>query len=113
MTEPEPYQYHLLYQLEPKPEGVTKDEVPKGYGAADAAFILSCLYPPDGSFSLLVLSLDGRTSEPLDDMQLFKVWTMLAKRIADSETLSPTRKAFGDLVFKQVCAAIKTRKEAL
>ena len=105
-----PYQYHLLYQLEPKPEGFTKAEVPSGFGATDAMILLSCLYPPDGSFSLQIMSLDGRTRAPVSDMELFKVWSMMAKRLSASETLEGSRKEFARQVFAQMVQAITGRE---
>jgi len=111
MKQPTPYSYRLLWKLEPRPEGVTPEQVPTGFGASDAAFLLSCLYPPDGSFSVLVMSMDGRTGAPLDDDELFKVWSMLAKRLSVSTTLSASKKDFAKQVFEVFCAAITSARD--
>jgi len=101
-----PYQYHLLYRIDPMQEGVLRAAVPDGSGATDALIMLSCLYPPDGSFSLQILSLDGRTAAPVDDKELFKVWALMAKHLADSDTLGASRKDFAAMVFDQIKQAI-------
>jgi hypothetical protein len=88
--------YKLIYQLLKKPEGVTKEKVPDGFGACDAVLFCSMIYPKDGSFSVYFIGVDGRKEgeiqENLEDIEWFKVWTLLSSRLADSKTLSPDRK---------------------
>ena len=85
--------YKLLYQVETKPEGVKKEDVPKGYGACDALLLASLIYPEDGSLSLYFVGRDGRTGEELQDHEWFKVWGLLAHRLAKSKTLDEGRKS--------------------
>lgn len=98
----EPYRYKLSYTPpEAHPEGILAEELQaKGLGGTDALFMASILYPPDGSLSMLFLSLDGRTGKEMDDNEWFKVFTLLSKRLSDSKTLQPGKKAFAALVFE-------------
>lgn len=102
------YKYHVTYKLEARPEGLTKEEVPEGFGACDAGVFLSCLYPPDGSFSMLLCSLDGRTKAAMSDDEIFKVWSLLAHRLAKSTTLSENKRSFAEAVFDTFALAMKT-----
>lgn len=90
------HKYKLLYKLEKRPKGVTKAEVPEGFGACDAALFCSIIYPTDGGLSIYFMGVDGRHKgegmETLEDIEWFKVWSLLAKRLADSKTLPPEKK---------------------
>lgn len=92
------YNYKLTYKLKKHPKGIDKEKVPDGWGATDAVLFCSMLYPPDGSFSVYFGGLDGRTKGPLkedlQDIEWFKVWMLLANRLAASKTLSPDKKNF-------------------
>lgn len=100
--------YHLTYEMKAHPEGLTRDQVPKDRGACTAAFLLSLLYPEDGSYSVAAVSFDGRTGAPLEneDAELWKAWVMLAHRLAQSETLSPNKRELCREVFKVVTNAV-------
>lgn len=88
--------YKLKYKLKTEHGAFTKEELlndPES-GGTDALVWLSALYPRDGSFSVLLNSVDGRTGEEMADRELFKVWVMLANRLGRSKTLSPERASF-------------------
>jgi hypothetical protein len=84
--------YHVIYNVEPRPEGIKKSDIPKTHGAADAVLICSMLYPEDGSFSLVLYGGDGRTGKDLHPNEIFKVWTLMAKNLSEDEDLSPARR---------------------
>jgi hypothetical protein len=100
------HKYKLIYQLVKKPEGVTEEGIPEGFGACDAALFCSMIYPPDGSFSVYFIGVDGRKEgeiqENLDDIEWFKVWTLLASRLAASKTLSTDKKNFARETFESM-----------
>jgi hypothetical protein len=101
------HKYKLIYALEKKPKGVTKNKVPDGYGACDAVLFCSMMYPPDGSFSVYFMGVDGRKEdkdkfENLEDIEWFKVWTLLASRLAQSKTLSADKKNFARETFESM-----------
>ena len=98
--------YHLTYELTPHPEGITKEDVPPGHGACDAAILCSIMYPPDGSYSLLLLPADGRNGDRLPDSEIFKVWTLMTKRLAESKTLPEPRRAFVEEIWGVIRAAV-------
>lgn len=103
------HKYKLLY----KPEGYSVEEAKakakEGFGSCDAMLFASLLYPEDGSFSCLFVSADGRKGiqEDLDDNEWFKVWSMLAHRLAKSETISPNKKELCHQVFEIIAASIR------
>ncbi len=98
--------YKLIYRLEKKLEGIVKEEVPEGWGGCDAVLFCSMIYPPDGSFSVYFIGGDGRkegeVQENLEDIEWFKVWTLLASRLANSRTLSPDKKNFCQETFESM-----------
>jgi hypothetical protein len=100
------HKYKLIYKLEKKPEGVTGEDIPMGFGGCDAVLFCSLIYPPDGSFSVYFIGVDGRKEgeiqENLDDIEWFKVWTLLASRLAASKTLSPDKKNFARETFESM-----------
>lgn len=92
------YKYRLTYKLKAHPKGIAKEKIPDGFGGCDAVLFCSMLYPPDGSFSVYFIGVDGRkegkVQENLEDIEWFKVWTLLSARLANSKTLSSDKKNF-------------------
>lgn len=106
-TEPKarkPYTYHLAYQAESHPEGISKEELEArgNVGGCDAIFFASILFPPDGSYSLLFSSKDGRTGEELSDDEWFKIWMLLGKRLGDSRTLSAGKRQMAQFTWEAI-----------
>lgn len=84
--EAEETKYHLLYRLRPFPEGLTKSEFPwdeEDTGACDAVLVGSVIYPPDGGLSVMFYGVDGRTKEPMDIQEMFKLWTILTHKLGE------------------------------
>jgi|GEM_PF-3775579 hypothetical protein len=97
------HRYRIIYKVEHHPDGVPEDQIRvSGFGACDAILVGSLLYPDDGSYSSMFVSLDGRTGEELDSAEIWKAWTMLAKNLADETTLSPWKRALARNVFDVV-----------
>jgi hypothetical protein len=100
------YIYRLIYKLKKHPKGIAKEKIPAGFGACDAALFCSMLYPPDGSFSVYFIGVDGRKEgkemENLEDIEWFKVWILLAGRLANSKTLPPDKKDLCRKTFESV-----------
>jgi hypothetical protein len=98
--------YKLIYKMEKKPEGIVKEDIPEGFGATDAMLLCSIIYPPDGSLSIYFIGVDGRKEgeiqENLEDVEWFKVWTLLASRLAASKTLRPDQKNFCQETFESM-----------
>lgn len=104
------HKYRLSYRLDPLDPPLGKEEVIKrqeeGFGACDAMLVASIIYPEDGSYSLQFMSQDGRTGEDLTDLEMFKVWSMLSSRLAQSATLDPGRKMLCRVTFETIRDAI-------
>lgn len=97
--------YKLVYLLEPNTEGKTEKELnadPRPIGACDAIIVHSILFQEDGSRSELIISMDGETGDELSDNELFKSWTMLTARLAESNTLQIGKKSFCKTVFNSI-----------
>lgn len=84
------YKYHLKYKLVTECGQFTREQIEDG--GTDALILISCLYPPDGSYSQHVVTMDGRTEAPVTSMDLFKAWLLLGAHLADKEDLDPTRR---------------------
>lgn len=102
------HKYKMKYDLKPEFGTFTASEVEDAKASAtDALLCFSLLYPEDGSFSSYMFSVDGRNNgKPLDDDEVFKVWTLMAKRMADSRTLPPGKREFARQVFETYRAAL-------
>ena len=74
--------YRITYDVKHHPEGVTKSEL-NGRGATDAIFVASLLRDPSGASSTALLAIDGETGEKLSVDEQFKMWTLMAKNLAD------------------------------
>lgn len=97
--------YHITYSIKAHKDGLTKSEVSKiddkletvdhgGVGGCHAIIAFSLIYPPDGSYSWLMVSKDGQTDQELSDNEIFKAWMMLTNRLAESKTLPEGKKRF-------------------
>lgn len=94
------HHYPLAYRIDPH-ANLTKEELrARGLGGADAIVIASILFPEDGSRSQRILSLDGRTGEPLPPIEIWKTWASMARGLADSEELQPA--------FRHLCECVHT-----
>lgn len=119
------HKYTLLYKLDPRPEGYTKEELEElnaklpddqKWSACDAGIFFSLLYPEDGSYSWLMLPVDGRPAakakdHELSDDEVFKCWTMLAHRLANSKTLGEGKKMLCAQVHEIMVDAIRRGRE--
>jgi hypothetical protein len=99
--------YLLTYTLEPEqhPDGVEKKDIPEGKGACDAFVFLSLLYPEDGSFSLKLITLDGRKGGEfpvMDSDEVWKCWAVLASMLSRDKTLHTEKREFCDLIFETI-----------
>lgn len=104
------HQYKLIWKLDRVPIGVTQDKIPPGYGGCDAVLFCSVMYPPDGSFSLYFIGVDGRKPKEmegtLEDIEWFKVWALMAKRLANSKTLAEDRRKFAEDIWNLIREAV-------
>jgi hypothetical protein len=102
--------YRLKYRLDHHPEGFTKEEAQEageeGFGSCDKAVLISIIEPEDGSLSTLFLSKDGNTGEELTEREMFKIWTLYAHRLSQSEELGEGERQLCYEVFEIIRAAI-------
>jgi hypothetical protein len=101
--------YPLTYEVRAEDPPLTPAEIEPGRGACDAAILLSLVYPDDGSFSLLIVSMDGRTGDHVSDAELFKCWTLVAKRLAESTTLHASKRELARELWQIVVDAMQRR----
>jgi len=98
--------YKIRYDLAPEVGSFTKDEI-GDMGGTDSFLVVSCLYPEDGSFSMLHTSLDGRTGEEMTGRELFKIFIMLGKNLSERSDLDDLRKEISKFPAESFFAAIK------
>ena len=104
-----PHPYKLSYDIKAHPDGVDKaaaEATMPERGLSDAMIIFSMIYPEDGSLSTALFTKDGRADSELDDIEIFKAWTMLAAQLATSATLDEGKRALAALVFDAVRSVI-------
>ena len=103
--------YPLTYSIHPEDPPRTHAEIEArknpDVGACDAIILCSMNYPMDGSFSLEIASLDGRAGPPayapVSSIDLFKVWSLLAKQLSeDPELEGDERAAMAKRAFEEV-----------
>jgi len=103
MSDRPPYRYRVTYEVHR--EGLTKEEIAardERSGGSDALVLISILHPPDGSKSTQVVSIDGRTNEPLDSREMFVTWAMMASMLAERKDLDEGRQMFATMVFESI-----------
>jgi len=100
------HNYRVTYKIVHEHNGIRGNKVPKGWGATDALFAASILYPEDGSLSIYFLSKDGRTGKELSDNEWFKVWAMLTNRLLESKTLPTTAHKVLELCWKIILKSV-------
>ena len=105
--------YKLIYDMkvETFSDGVHQDHIPKGSGASDALIIASLIFPEDGSFSCAVTGVDGRTGGDIEDVDLFRAWSMMAKTLSESKTLGEGHRKFAGMVFDSICKIINEARD--
>jgi hypothetical protein len=85
--------YSLKYKLDIEAGEFCKHDIKDAdkEGLTDALVVVSCLFPPDGSFSQLFHGMDGRTGKitVLDDETMFKVWVLMGKTLSTRGSNSP------------------------
>lgn len=101
------HKYGVSYRLECNDPPMEVEEARRraeeeGLGSCDAAVLLSILFPEDGSYSVMLQSLDGRTGRELSDHEVFKAWWMLAERLGRSTTLEPRRAVWARATFEMI-----------
>ena len=110
--------YHTTFEVKAHEEGVPPEDLTRLalppttatlHGACTALVIGSLLYPEDGSYSSLFLSLDGRTGKELEDAELWKAWLMLARQLSESKTLHESKRELCERVFEAVASAMRER----
>jgi len=98
-----PYKYALRYECGP----FTKEEA-NGNGLCDAIIVLSILYPPDGSYSMLPISSDGRANgRPMASMEIFKAWTLLGNWLSERSDLDAAMREIAAEPLKVVSMALR------
>lgn len=111
------HQYRMNYRLIPRPEGFDKAEAKRlndeeDLGSCDAVFVASIINNDDGSSSHAMFSMDGKTGEELDALELFKVWTLMANALSNDERLGEGRRALCHHTFEVVRAAVLQARTA-
>jgi len=104
------HKYRLKYDLKTESGSFTKKELGNS-GGTDALFIASVLYPADGSLSIAFFTKDGRTGNPMEDREMFKVWTLLAAQLEQSVKLHQWQHSFVSVMMASLRAAMNSSEK--
>lgn len=96
------FKYNITYNVESgqwtKQEVRDKIGTNEHAGACSELGLLSVVLPPDGSYSLLPIGYTAEGKE-WDGLRWFKVWTLLASKLAEDKTLSLERRVLAASTF--------------
>jgi hypothetical protein len=105
----EEHKYLIRYKIE---SGVwSKKELKKdGWCGTDNLIWTSVLYPPDGSLSTLLMSMDGRFGGRETDVnEYFKAWVMMAGVLAKKQDLPTEKRELAKAIFETVRQSLLNR----
>lgn len=97
--------YHLTYDIERHKDGIAKDKIPEGHGACDHVILCSIIDSSDGGVSRAFVSMNGKTGEALEPIELFQAWVMLAMQLSQTLTHKHVQKA---LLCKHVFETVRS-----
>ncbi len=108
------HNYKIRYGFSPEIGEFTEEQVKQAKaGGTDALILFNLLFPGGGQYLCDYVSIDGRTSKPVADEELFRVWVFLANKLAQSEGLDDGKKAFAGEVFKTFVNAVQKAEKQL
>lgn len=105
------YALRYTWDTECRKEGYTKeDAIEENHGLSDAFLGISIIKPKDGSYSQLLMSIDGETEKELTQKDIFKAWLTMGLQLSDNNTLQGWKKQIVDELTKAVREFFKQRK---
>ena len=121
MSDNEEQTWHLGLAFYPWDEPKTRDEIATffedlghdKFSAADAFVIMSIVLPPDGSYSQMVYSADGKTKKSVTPADQFKAWIMMSHYLMKHPDLDEGRRAFAAEVFEMMQQMFWRRDEEM
>ena len=85
--------YRVRYTLSHEVGSFSDNQAGEEQGLTDAFVFLSILYPEDGSYSILPITVDGRHGEKaLDPIQEYKAWLLWGHAISEKLPDNDVRK---------------------
>lgn len=88
--------YYVVYKVEARPEGVTKDELEEGSKEGVCDSILQVVMAHDEAHSkkhYAILSMDGRKNEMLHIREQWEAWAVLTRFL--SRNMDPNNEEYG------------------
>lgn len=94
----DPRKYYVTWRVEHHPHGLTRAEVEAlgpGISAGHGLFTQSVILPPDGSYSLHIMSYDGRAEDgrQYEPSEWFKLWAMLTMQLSRHTSLPVAKRS--------------------
>jgi len=103
--------YHMSYDFQRHEDGITKEEL-SPRGGCDSIGFISVIHSPDGGSSTAFIGRNGVTGEDWTDGDWFRAWTLLARRLTDSDELGEGQRAVCGAAFDTVRRAILAGRKA-
>jgi hypothetical protein len=99
--------FYVTYSVKVHPEGIHKSEIPEDESACDAIAMLPIAFPPNGSFSMMLRTRDGRggESKPMKADDIWKAWVTMGAFIKDDPQLTEAQRLLARKVFDALTAA--------
>ena len=95
--------FSLAIGLNHHPGGLLKEKIEKKNQApCDAAIIISIHHGEDNSYGQALVSMDGKTGQPLHPNDLFKAWVLMAKELTKYTGLDRSKVELCNTVFNMV-----------
>jgi hypothetical protein len=103
--------YKLRYTLGMESGEFTPKDITDGQGLCDMLLLFSINEDDSGNRSTMTMSQGGDGKE-LNDMELFKAWSLMAHNLAKSTTIGAGRKDLAKQVFEIVRENITGKKRS-
>jgi len=99
--------YPVKYSIEPGSFTQEQIRANDNSGGCESVGLISVMGKfGEGPLSTLVITYDGHSKQEWTGDQLFQIWTLIAKKIADDPTTSPGKAHLASEVFETVRSAI-------
>lgn len=91
------HRYALLYNIKPADPPLLQEELPEGWGAADAVVVTSVVHAAEGT-TFAIVGWDSLTGGPPTIEELFKYWLVWADFLLASLPLDDPRSTLCKIV---------------
>lgn len=99
------HKYKMRYklQIEDCEEGYSVEDRTQEQGLTDGLFVVSMLYPEDGSYSQkIIMAYNGKKHDAMTEGEVFKLWMTMGLGLADNSEIDGIYRTILDAFQKMV-----------